>query len=252
MERLSFMYQDRIRCAELRAKITSAAEAALLIQDGMCVGASGFTRAGRCQSRSALRWLHAPPGRQAVQDHVDHRRVARARCRPHAHRSARAGSPLAVSGRHRRLRDAINRGEVMFVDQHSVRDGRACCARTSSANSTIAIVEATAITETAASCRPRRSAIRRASRSSPTRSLSRSISAQPLALEGLHDIYIPRQATVARAVADRLVRIDRVGTHTCRSRSARQDRGDRHHRGWHDSSSTVCRRMPIPRRLQVI
>ena len=46
MERLSFMYEDRIRCATLRAKITSAAEAALLIQDGMCVGASGFTRAG--------------------------------------------------------------------------------------------------------------------------------------------------------------------------------------------------------------
>jgi succinyl-CoA:acetate CoA-transferase len=46
MERLSFMYQDRIRCSALRGKITSAAEAALLIKDGMRVGASGFTRAG--------------------------------------------------------------------------------------------------------------------------------------------------------------------------------------------------------------
>ena len=40
------MYADRIRCAALRSRITSAAEAALLIQDGMRVGASGFTRAG--------------------------------------------------------------------------------------------------------------------------------------------------------------------------------------------------------------
>lgn len=46
METLRFMYEDRIRCAALRGKITSATEAALLIQDGMRVGASGFTRAG--------------------------------------------------------------------------------------------------------------------------------------------------------------------------------------------------------------
>src|SRR5580698_11466040 len=46
MERLSSMYEDRIRCAAVRGKVTSAAAAASLISDGMRVGASGFTRAG--------------------------------------------------------------------------------------------------------------------------------------------------------------------------------------------------------------
>ena len=40
------MFEDRIRCAALRDKVTTAAEAARLIGDGMRVGASGFTRAG--------------------------------------------------------------------------------------------------------------------------------------------------------------------------------------------------------------
>jgi len=40
------MYEDRIRCAALREKITTAAEAAQLVRNGMRVGASGFTRAG--------------------------------------------------------------------------------------------------------------------------------------------------------------------------------------------------------------
>jgi succinyl-CoA:acetate CoA-transferase len=38
------MYEDRIRCAAVRGKVTSAAIAASLIHDGMRVGASGFTR----------------------------------------------------------------------------------------------------------------------------------------------------------------------------------------------------------------
>jgi succinyl-CoA:acetate CoA-transferase len=41
-----FIYEDRIRCAALRGKVTTAADAALLIHDGMRVDASGFTRAG--------------------------------------------------------------------------------------------------------------------------------------------------------------------------------------------------------------
>ena len=44
------MHLDRIRHPGLRAKITSADQAALLVQDGMTVGMSGFTRAGDCKS----------------------------------------------------------------------------------------------------------------------------------------------------------------------------------------------------------
>ncbi|HEY1149789.1 MAG TPA: propionyl-CoA--succinate CoA transferase, partial [Pseudoduganella sp.] len=40
------MYGDRIRHSALMAKIMSAQQAAQLIQNGMTVGMSGFTRAG--------------------------------------------------------------------------------------------------------------------------------------------------------------------------------------------------------------
>lgn len=39
-------YLDRIRCAQLRDRVTSADNAARWIEDGMAVGMSGFTRAG--------------------------------------------------------------------------------------------------------------------------------------------------------------------------------------------------------------
>jgi succinyl-CoA:acetate CoA-transferase len=39
-------YLDRIRCAQLRNRVTGADNAATWIKDGMTVGMSGFTRAG--------------------------------------------------------------------------------------------------------------------------------------------------------------------------------------------------------------
>ena len=44
------MYRDRIRLPALHSKVMSAADAAGLIQDGMTVGMSGFTRAGEASS----------------------------------------------------------------------------------------------------------------------------------------------------------------------------------------------------------
>ncbi|MGV8677981.1 hypothetical protein ACV356_33320, partial [Pseudomonas aeruginosa] len=40
------MYRARVRLPSLLDKVMSAAEAAALIQDGMTVGMSAFTRAG--------------------------------------------------------------------------------------------------------------------------------------------------------------------------------------------------------------
>ena len=44
------MYSDRIRLPSLLEKIMSADDAAALIQDGMTVGMSGFTRAGEAKA----------------------------------------------------------------------------------------------------------------------------------------------------------------------------------------------------------
>src|SRR5690554_8081535 len=44
------MYESRIRMPALHDKVMSAADAALLIEDGMTVGMSGFTRAGEAKA----------------------------------------------------------------------------------------------------------------------------------------------------------------------------------------------------------
>ena len=44
------MHRDRIRLPSLLDKVMSAAEAAALIEDGMTVGMSGFTRAGEAKA----------------------------------------------------------------------------------------------------------------------------------------------------------------------------------------------------------
>ena len=44
------MYRDRIRLSSLHSKVMSAADAAGLIEDGMTVGMSGFTRAGEAKA----------------------------------------------------------------------------------------------------------------------------------------------------------------------------------------------------------
>ena len=44
------MYRDRIRLPSLMSKVMSAADAAALIENGMTVGMSGFTRAGEAKA----------------------------------------------------------------------------------------------------------------------------------------------------------------------------------------------------------
>ncbi len=57
------MYRDRIRLPSLLDKVMSAADAAALIEDGMTVGMSGFTRAGEAKA-VPRRWLSAPRSRR--------------------------------------------------------------------------------------------------------------------------------------------------------------------------------------------
>jgi succinyl-CoA:acetate CoA-transferase len=181
-------YQDRIRHPLLRERITSAAAAAALIEDGMTIGMSGFTRAGDAKAvplALADRARHDPlqitlmTGASLGSD-VD---KILTEAGVLARRLPFQSDPT--------LRAAINRGEVMFIDQHLsetvelLRTGQI-------APIDIAIIEAIAITDSGAII--------------PTTSVGNSASfailadkviveinlAQSLALEGLHDIFIPK------------------------------------------------------------
>ena len=109
------MYRDRIRLPSLLNKVMSAADAAALIEDGMTVGMSGFTRAGEAKA-------------------VPHALAERAKTSPlkiTLMTGASLGNDLdkqlteaGVLSRRMpfqvdsTLRKAINAGEVMFIDQH--------------------------------------------------------------------------------------------------------------------------------------
>jgi len=181
------MLRDRIRHRPLMDKLVTADEAAAMIEDGMVIGMSGFTRAGEAKAvplalaeRARKHPLKitlmtgASLGNDLDKTLVDAHVVAR--------RMPFQSDPA--------LRKAINAGEVMFIDQHlsetveQLRTGQI-------APVDIAIIEAVAITEHGGIV--------------PTTSVGNSASfailakkviielnlSQPTTLEGLHDIYIP-------------------------------------------------------------
>lgn len=181
------MYADRIRLASLHSKVMPASQAAALIEDGMTVGMSGFTRAGEAKAVPQALAEHAKANplqitlitgaslgndldKQLTEAGVLARRM-----------------PFQVDST---LRKAINQGQVMFIDQHlseTVEQLRNLQLKPVD----LAVIEAVAITEQGHIV--------------PTTSVGNSASfailakrviveinlAQPLALEGLHDIYIP-------------------------------------------------------------
>ncbi|MBD8529618.1 MULTISPECIES: acetyl-CoA hydrolase/transferase family protein [unclassified Massilia] len=182
-------YQDRIGCAQLRDRVTSAAEAASLIRDGMTVGMSGFTRAGD------VKLVPAALAERARREPLRITLVTGASLGNDTDKLLTEANALA-----RRmpfqvdpvLRAAINRGEVMYIDQHlseTVEVLRAGHMKPVD----IAVIEAVRITETGAIV--------------PTTSVGNSASfailadkviveinlAQVRALEGVHDIWIPKK-----------------------------------------------------------
>lgn len=182
-------YLDRIRCAKLRNRVTGAAEAASWIKDGMTVGMSGFTRAGDVKlvpAALAERARHEPlkitllTGASLGNDTDKLLTEAGALSRR---------MPFQVDPV---LRAAINRGEVMYIDQHLSETVEQLRSRHIKPVD-IAVVEAVAITETGAIV--------------PTTSVGNSASfailadkviveinlAQTTGLEGLHDIWIPKK-----------------------------------------------------------
>lgn len=181
------MHRERIRLPSLMSKIMSAADAASLIKDGMTIGMSGFTRAGEAKAvpkalaeraKATTLKISLMTGaslgndldKQLTEAGVLSRRM-----------------PFQVDST---LRKAINDGTVMFIDQHLSDTVEQLRNRQIKAVD-IAVIECVAINEEG----------HLVLSTSVGNSASFAILAehviveinlaQPMALEGLHDIYIP-------------------------------------------------------------
>jgi len=181
------MYEDRIRLAALRDRVMSADEAACLVSDGMVVGMSGFTRAGDAKD------MPAALAKRAAQHPMKFTLITGASL---GHDSDKTLTEAGVLAKRlpfqvdATLRGAINRGEVMFVDQHLsetvefLRAGQF-------GRLDVAVIEAVAITEDGGLV-PSSSVGNSASFAILADKVIVEINlAQPLGFEGMHDIWIP-------------------------------------------------------------
>jgi succinyl-CoA:acetate CoA-transferase len=189
-------YLDRIRCARLRNRVTGAAEAASWIKDGMTVGMSGFTRAGD------VKLVPAALAERARREPLKITLLTGASLGNDTDKLlTEAGAlerrmPFQVDPV---LRAAINRGEVMYIDQHLSETVEQLRSRHIKPVD-VAVVEAVAILDTGAIV--------------PTTSVGNSASfailadkviveinlAQTTGLEGLHDIWIPKKRPMREPV----------------------------------------------------
>lgn len=181
------MHRDRIRNTALESRIMSARQAATLFRSGMTVGMSGFTKAGDCK---------ALPDALAERARHDGLRLA---VITGASLGNDSDGMMAEAGLLSRrmpfqadagLRREINAGRVMFMDQHlSETVEQLRCGNLPAVD--IAIVEAAAIREDG-SIVPTTSVGNTASFLQQARQVVIELNlAMPLALEGLHDIYLP-------------------------------------------------------------
>lgn len=181
------MIETRIRRKSLLDKITTPQAAASLIKDGMIIGMSGFTRAGDAK---------AVPIAMVEQAKSDPFKITLITGASLGHDIDRMLTEAGILARRmpfqvdRTLRAAINRGEVMFIDQHlseTVEHLRS----NQLGPIDYAVVEATAITEDGGIV-PSTSIGNSASFAILAKKIIVEINlSQPLALEGLHDVYIP-------------------------------------------------------------
>jgi len=200
--------KERVRNKELRAKIVSAGEAAAVIKPGMNIGTSGFTPAGypkavplalaermKQENFQINLWTGASVGKE-----LD-------------------GALAEAGGIHKRLpyqtndslRKLINNGSVQYLDLHLSHVAQMARYGYLGGKVEVAIVEACAITEEGHIV--------------PTTSLGNSASfvqsadivivevntTQPLALEGMHDVYIPADPPYRLPIP--IIKVDdRIGT----------------------------------------
>ena len=185
------MYQDRIRSPQLRSKVTTAEAAAEWVHGGM----SGFTRAGDVKvvplalaERARHEQLKITLMTGASLGHDVDKALTEAGAL--ARRMPFQADPV--------LRAAINRGEVMYIDQHLSELVEMLRTR-QIAPIDVAIIEAIAITETGAII-PSTSVGNSASFAILAEKVIVEINlTQSLEPEGLHDIFIPKHRRRANA-----------------------------------------------------
>ncbi|HJV00399.1 MAG TPA: acetyl-CoA hydrolase/transferase family protein [Burkholderiaceae bacterium] len=203
------MYQDRIRRPALMEKLMTAQQAARLFKNGMTVGMSGFTRAGDAKalplalverSRQEALQLTLVTGASLGNDSDGLMANAGVVARRMPFQSDAA------------LRRKINSGEVMFIDQHLSETAEQL--RSGDLHGIdIAVVEAVAITPDGGIV-PTMSVGNSASFVQQARQVIVEINlSAPLALEGLHDIYLPA-ARPHRGAIPMLTPWQRIGSTT--------------------------------------
>ncbi len=203
------MVRDRIRMPELMSKVMSAKEAATLIKDGMTIGISGFTRAG--DAKAVPMALAERVKRSGESLHINLWTGASV-----AEEADRSLTEAGVIARRlpfqseKSIRSAINRGEIMYVDQHlsttveMIREGQL-------GSLDVAIIEAVAITKDGGIV-PSTSV-----GNSPTfvmmadKIIVELNLKQSIFLDGVHDIYIPEPRPHRNPVPVLCVE-DRIGT----------------------------------------
>ncbi|WP_027417660.1 acetyl-CoA hydrolase/transferase family protein [Aneurinibacillus terranovensis] len=183
------MVERRLRNENLRQRIVTAEEASTWIKHGMTVGLSGFTQAG-----------DAKVVPRALVERVKRENIHPFKINVYTGASINSDVDgiMAEAGivhkrlpfqSEKRMRDKINEGEVLFVDQHLSHTAELI--RSDVLSIDIAIVEAVAITEEgyiipSTSVGNSYSFVQKAKEVIVELNL-----AQPEALEGVHDLYDP-------------------------------------------------------------
>ncbi len=190
------MYRDRIRLKSLWGKVMGPEEAALLIKDGMTIGMSGFTRAGDAKV------VPLALAERASQEKIKINLLTGASLGSDIDKQLTEAGVLARRMPFQAcpvLRKAINRGDVMFVDQHLSETVEMLRSR-QLPQVDVAVIEAVAITADGGLV--------------PTTSIGNSATFAILAekviveinlhqsmdLEGLHDVYIPTRRPHREAI----------------------------------------------------
>ncbi len=189
----------RLKNPKLFEKIVSADEAAALIENGMTIGTSGFTPAGYPKAVPLALAKQVENGREvkitlwtgsSVGPELDNE-LARVNA------IARRAPMIRYTQNH--VASKVNSGEIAYTDLHLgtmaslVENGHL-------GNVDIAIVEATAITEDGHII-PTTSVGNMATFIKMAKKVIVEVNtAQPLCLEGLHDIYIPNRPPYTKAI----------------------------------------------------